>query len=111
VPSPAAAVGRATSGADAGDLAPPPAGADAHAAVRSLNQLVCQKFPRVIGMPDIVLHIQRALGRSGQHHSRRERIHATLEGINPGQARMFGYDGRKGATQGSGAGLLRRCRR
>ena len=40
--------------------------AHAHAAVCGLQQLVEQQVPGCVIAPDVVLHIQRALGRTGQ---------------------------------------------
>ena len=54
---------------------------DPNPAVGRVQQFLQQDPAGLVGVPDVVLHVERALGRAGQRDPGRQRLHAVAERI------------------------------
>ena len=72
--------------------------ADADAALRRLPQRLEHQVAGRVGVPDVVLDVEAALGRAGDDHPRRERVAAAEQRHDAGLARMCRDRAREGAA-------------
>jgi hypothetical protein len=78
--------------------------AHAHAALGRTPQLLEQQIAGLIGVPDVVLHVEAPLRCGGEEHARGEGVAAEEQAVNAGRAGMRGYGRRNGLPD-------RRCAR
>ena len=73
--------------------------AHAHATIGGFVQRFEQHHAGHVAAPDVVLHVQAALGGARQHHARGEGVVGVGQRVDAGQAGVAGGDGRDGAAQ------------
>ncbi|MNI43362.1 hypothetical protein D3C73_976880 [compost metagenome] len=82
--------------------------AHAHAPVGGFVQRFQQHGAGHVVVPDVVLHIQAALGRARQHHAGGKGVMGIAQGMDTRFSGVGGRLRRNAATQRRGEGLVRR---
>ena len=79
--------------------------AHAHAALAARQSASNSSQPVVVAVPDVVLDVERSVGRAGKQAARGEGVARLSQGVDAGLARMGGDVRHDGARQARALGI------